>query len=108
MTGHICQTIGVFTIGDVIRKLRRERAWTLEELSVHANVSVMALSKIENGLPNFKAKTIEKIATAYGLTVAQLFALIDRQSTTTAVTSPVTSATTLETSNQEDSMDAAK
>jgi transcriptional regulator with XRE-family HTH domain len=49
-------------IGARIKALRRERGWTLQELGRRADVSISALSKIENSVVSASFDTLLKIA----------------------------------------------
>lgn len=57
-----------------VKGLRSARRWTLERLAEMSTVSISALSKIENGQVSASFDTIVKIAHAFGLTFAELFA----------------------------------
>ncbi len=57
-----------------VKDLRSARKWTLERLAEMSTVSISALSKIENGQVSASFDTIVKIAHAFGLTFAELFA----------------------------------
>jgi len=57
-----------------VKDLRSARRWTLERLAEMSTVSISALSKIENGQVSASFDTIVKIAHAFGLTFAELFA----------------------------------
>ncbi|MGV1792865.1 helix-turn-helix domain-containing protein [Rhizobium sp. A37_96] len=57
-----------------VKDLRSARKWTLERLADMSGVSISALSKIENGQVSASFDTIVKIAHAFGLTFAELFA----------------------------------
>lgn len=72
MTAVICETLPVFHVGDVIRKLRTERGWTLDDLAAHSGVNKMTISGIERGADARKS-TIDRLAVAFGLPVAQLY-----------------------------------
>lgn len=75
----------VFKLGDVVRKLRQERRWSLDELASASGVNRMTLSAIERDETDPRSSTIDRIAKAFGLAgSAELYALIPR------VTSPVT------------------
>lgn len=58
--------------GDSTRQLRRERGWTLGQLSDRTGVSVSALSKIENGQVSASFDTRVKIAHAFGQSFGQM------------------------------------
>jgi transcriptional regulator with XRE-family HTH domain len=62
-------------IGEAIRQLRRQRAWSIEVLAERADVSYQYVSEIETGKCNFSILILEKIAR--GLEVSML-ALMDR------------------------------
>jgi transcriptional regulator with XRE-family HTH domain len=57
-----------------VKDLRLARKWTLERLAEVSSVSISAISKIENGQVSASFDTIVKIAHAFGLTFAELFA----------------------------------
>lgn len=65
----------VFEIGDVIRKLRRERHWSLDKMAEVSGVNRMSLSEIERGVVDPRRSTIEKVAGAFGLQIDGLYAL---------------------------------
>ncbi|HHX86771.1 MAG TPA: helix-turn-helix transcriptional regulator, partial [Firmicutes bacterium] len=50
--------------GKKIRKLRKQRSYTLAELAQKANLSASYLSELERGNKQPSIKTIEKLATA--------------------------------------------
>jgi len=68
--GH---TTGVFHLGDVVRKLRRDQGLTLVALSVSAGVSKTTLSELERKGRNFERATLVKIAAALGVSEADLY-----------------------------------
>ena len=62
-------------IGSRIRSLRLERGFTLPQLAQKAEVSIGLLSQLENtdaGTANPNLQTLRKIATALGVTIADL------------------------------------
>jgi transcriptional regulator with XRE-family HTH domain len=62
--------------GSLARRIRGERTtrgWSLEDLGQRAGVSKAMLSKIERAEASPTATTLSRIATAYGLTLAELF-----------------------------------
>lgn len=61
----------MFHVGDVVRKLREARGWTLQALSAASGVNKMTISEIENGR-NYKRDTLAKLASALGLPAARL------------------------------------
>lgn len=69
---QVCKTERVFHVGDVIRKLRKERNWTVEELAEKAGVGKMTVSSIERGEANYRRETVEKIAAALDTSTARL------------------------------------
>lgn len=64
----------VFHLGDVVKKLRVQRDWTLEELAEQSAVNKGTLSGIERGEGNPRRDTLERIASALGTTVGALYA----------------------------------
>ncbi len=60
-------------IGSKIRKLRKEKKLTLEELSKKTGLSLSYISLIERGLKNPSLKALEKIAECFGINPAMLF-----------------------------------
>lgn len=56
-----------------IRKLRKERGWTQPELSHRSGVRVAAISEMENGKANPTLDTMQAIASAFGVTILDLF-----------------------------------
>jgi transcriptional regulator with XRE-family HTH domain len=64
----ICDSGAVFHVGDVIRKLRRERKWKVETLAKEAGVAKMTVSSIERGASNYRRDTLDRIAKALGTT----------------------------------------
>lgn len=62
-----------WTVGDVIRKLRVEAGWTLEPLARAIGSNVTVISRIELGKTREpKRATLQKIASAFGLTARDL------------------------------------
>ena len=63
------------TIGQSIKKLRKERNLTQEELAAQLNVSAQAVSKWENetGLPDISQ--VIPLASVFGMSTDALFAL---------------------------------
>ncbi len=65
----------VFTVpvrGDKIRKLRKERRWTQEDLAEKSGVSIRKIQALEAGKPALPRATIQPIADAFGITRDQL------------------------------------
>lgn len=70
----VCHNAPVFHVGDVVKKLRAERNWTIEDLSQRAEVNKATVSALERGEANFREDTLSKIAAALGTTTAELYA----------------------------------
>jgi transcriptional regulator with XRE-family HTH domain len=69
----------MFGVGDVIRKLREERKWTLDDLAEKAGVGKMTLSHLENENRDPRGSTINKVAAALGFQNAGgLYALVPK------------------------------
>ncbi len=52
------------TFGRNVRKLRKERGWTQEQLAFEAGVKRAYLSEVENGQRNVSLDVVEKLAKA--------------------------------------------
>lgn len=59
-------------IGQVIREIRAEQNATLEEVALAADTNASNLSRIERGTQGYSPETLERIATALGVTVSEL------------------------------------
>lgn len=59
-------------IGQVIRAIRKARKATLEDIAFAASTNASNLSRIERGRQGYSAETLESIAHALGVTVAEL------------------------------------
>jgi transcriptional regulator with XRE-family HTH domain len=59
-------------IGQRVRQLRKERRWSQSKLSREAHVAQNVLSRVELGTVVPSLPTLEKIAAAFGLGVADL------------------------------------
>lgn len=60
------------SVGKIIKKLRKERGLTIEELAGRVNISKTYLSLIENQARNINIKRIDDIAQALGVPTAEL------------------------------------
>ena len=61
------------TIGQVIRRLRKERNFTQEELAEQLNISAQAVSKWENGTSMPDISQVVPLASVFGVTTDVLF-----------------------------------
>lgn len=59
-------------IGQVIREIRETHRATLEEIALAADTNASNLSRIERGTQGYSPETLERIATALGVTVSEL------------------------------------
>lgn len=59
-------------IGQVIREIREAHKATLEEIALAADTNASNLSRIERGAQGYSPETLERIATALGVTVSEL------------------------------------
>ena len=60
------------TLGQVIRKLRRERGWSIGRLAELSDTGKNAISSIERDVQRPQQETLRKIAAAFKLTVDDL------------------------------------
>ena len=65
-------TIAPMKIGQVIREIREAHQATLEEIALAADTNASNLSRIERGAQGYSPETLERIATALGVTVSEL------------------------------------
>lgn len=56
-----------------VRRLRKEKGWTQDELAAKLKIEQTAVSLIENNRANPKLETIEAIATCLGVRFLDLF-----------------------------------
>ena len=94
----VCQDRRVFHVGDVVKKLRTQRDWTLEQLAEQAKVNKGTLSALERGEGNFRRDTLERIARALDTTVEALYV---------ALPSVRSGATAPETATESDEIDVS-
>jgi len=57
----------------VVRRLRREKGWTQDELAAKVGVEQMAISLIENARANPTLETLESLAKSLGVRFVDLF-----------------------------------
>jgi transcriptional regulator with XRE-family HTH domain len=67
-------------VGEHIKRLREERDWSQPRLAVEAGVAVSAVSQIENGKRSPNVSTLDKLADAFGVEVADFFPKAQRRS----------------------------
>ena len=65
-------TIAPMKIGQIIREIREAHKATLEEIALAADTNASNLSRIERGTQGYSPETLERIATALGVTVSEL------------------------------------
>lgn len=59
-------------IGETIRHLRRARSWSLDRLGQAAQLSVSYLSELEHARKEPSGESLERLAAAFDLTLAEL------------------------------------
>ena len=59
-------------IGQVIREIREAHKATLEEIALAADTNASNLSRIERGIQGYSPETLERLATALGVSVSEL------------------------------------
>ena len=60
-------------LGREVRRLREERGWSQNQLSVYADLSQPTVNQIETGKRNPSTATVVKLANALGVEVSDLF-----------------------------------
>lgn len=76
-------TIAPMKIGQVIREIRETHKATLEEIALAAETNASNLSRIERGTQGYSPETLERIATALGVTVSELHRRMETASQST-------------------------
>lgn len=54
-------------IGQAVRRLRRERRWSIEHLAERAGLSYQYVCAVETGKSNFSIDVLDRLATGFGL-----------------------------------------
>jgi transcriptional regulator with XRE-family HTH domain len=62
-------------IGEQVRRLRKERNWSLEELSQRSGLSISFLSQVERGQTSLSISSLKAIADAFGEPLYHFFPL---------------------------------
>lgn len=65
------------TLGENIRKLRRQRNLSQKDVANRLNISIAAFSKIETGVTDISLSRLKTIAAAFDLSVIQLLTYDD-------------------------------
>jgi transcriptional regulator with XRE-family HTH domain len=66
----------LFVVGDVIRKLRKERRWSIRKLAAESGVGRMTISDLERDQSNYQKETLEALAAVFGKTGTELEAML--------------------------------
>jgi transcriptional regulator with XRE-family HTH domain len=74
-------------IGQVIREIREARKATLEEVAFAADTNASNLSRIERGAQGYSPETLQRIASALGVTVSELHLRTEAAANTAGKTS---------------------
>jgi transcriptional regulator with XRE-family HTH domain len=77
-------------IGQVIREIREARKATLEEIAFAADTNASNLSRIERGAQGYSPETLERVASALGVTVSELHLRAEAANTPTKASSAAT------------------
>lgn len=64
-------------IGQRLRALRAERAWSLDELAIESGVSRATLSRLENAEVSPTTAVLGKLCAAYGMTLSRLMRMVE-------------------------------
>ena len=70
----------MYTIGKKIKYLRFQRGWSQEDVAKRADISILALSKIETGLTDINLSKLERLAVLFEMSVIQLITLEEAKS----------------------------
>lgn len=61
-------------LGEILKRLRAQRSWTLADAAEATGIARSSLSKIENGLMSPTYDLIQRLASGYGVDIAEFFA----------------------------------
>lgn len=61
-------------LGRQLRSMRHARGWTQEEAAERMHIHTVSLARLESGSENVTLATLVAAASAFGITVARLFA----------------------------------
>lgn len=68
------QNTTLVALGDAIRRIRKERGLSQEQLALSAEIDVSYLGRVERGDNNVAVLRLERISEALGVTMANLMA----------------------------------
>ena len=69
---HMANKDILMAFGDRVRELRKEAGWSQEEFADEAELDRTYIGGIERGERNLALRNIQKIAEAFGITIAEL------------------------------------
>lgn len=76
MAAFMAETSAIlFTVGDVIRKLRKERHWSIRKLEEQSGVGRMTISSIERNITNYHHNTLAALAVPFQKTASEIEAM---------------------------------
>ncbi len=67
------------TIAKLLTQIRAERGWSLRELAERSGLSIAYLSELERGRKLPTLEVLDRLAVAFGMTVAEFFGTLARQ-----------------------------
>jgi transcriptional regulator with XRE-family HTH domain len=67
----------VWTLGDVVRKLREQRDWTQGELGERADIHQTVIGRLENNSDKSERATVERVARALNVSVSDLHLFVE-------------------------------
>jgi XRE family transcriptional regulator, regulator of sulfur utilization len=76
-------TMIVRDLGSSLRRLREERGWSQEQLAGHAGLNRSYVGEVERGRAIASIVTVEKLAAALGVSVADLLCSLPARLQTT-------------------------
>jgi transcriptional regulator with XRE-family HTH domain len=95
----IISNISPMEIGQIIREIREARGATLEEIAFAADTNASNLSRIERGKQGYSVDSLERIGSALGVTVAELYLRADAANSSPAKSSKSSPATRTKLTN---------
>ena len=66
-------------VGDVVRKLREDRGWSMTELARRAGIGRQAVGKVETNNGGQRRGNLERVAKALGFSEPEIYAMVPRR-----------------------------
>lgn len=78
----------IWTLGDVVRKLRQQEGWTQQVLAAKAGVNAISVVRLERASEKSERSTITRVAKALRVDEAELYAVVKEVNLLSELTAP--------------------